>query len=159
MHDDNGTGSLLPQALAQAKQALLQCRNIAILGARDQPYQAGFYVPQYLFEQGYQIFAVNPRRVGQVMWGKPVVARLTDVRAPVDMVDVFRRADSLPVHLKEFLAMSPLPKVVWFQQGIRHDEVANTLIQHGIDVVQDRCTLADHRRLGLPRCTNAIPGT
>ena len=143
--------------LEQARQILERCHTIAILGARDRPYQAGFYVPQYLYEQGYTVLPVNPGRVGQVLWGQPVVARLTDLSTPVDMVDVFRRSETLPEHLEEFLAMSPRPQVVWFQQGIRHDEVAAALAREGIEVVQDRCTLADHRRLGI-KLTWDVPG-
>jgi predicted CoA-binding protein len=137
--------------LEHARQILERCRTIAILGARDRPHQAGFYVPQYLFEQGYTVLPVNPGRVGQVLWGQPVVARLTDLEMPVDMVDVFRRSETLPGHLEEFLAMSPRPRVVWFQQGIRHDGVAAALAREGVEVVQDRCTLADHRQLGMSR--------
>ncbi len=130
------------------RKILESCRVVAVLGARDRPYQAGFYVPQYLYEQGYTILPVNPNRLGQVLWGHPVVARLTDLAEPVDMVDVFRRSETLPAHLEDILAMVPRPEVVWFQQGIRNDEVARQLVQAGIEVVQDRCTLAEHRRLG-----------
>ena len=135
--------------LAQSRQILDRCSTIAVLGARDRPHQAGFYVPQYLYEQGYTVLPVNPGRVGQVLWDQPVVARLTDLSAAIDMVNVFRRPETLPEHLQDFLAMSPRPQVVWFQQGIRHDEVAAQLARIGIEVVQDRCTLADHRRLGM----------
>jgi predicted CoA-binding protein len=47
--------------------------------------------------------------------------------------------------------MRPLPKVVWLQQGIRHDEVARELAEAGIDVVQDACMLAMHKKLGIGR--------
>ena len=72
---------------------------------------------------------------------------LTELTAPVDVVDVFRRAEALPAHVDEILAMKPLPKVVWFQSGVRNDAVARTLEAAGITVVQDRCMLADHRAL------------
>ena len=147
----DGTGSLTTNPLAQSRQILERCRTIAVLGARDRPHQAGFYVPQYLYEQGYTILPVNPGRVGQVLWEQPVVARLTDLSAVVDMVNVFRRPETLPEHLEDFLAMSPRPQVVWFQQGIRNDEVAAHLARDGIEVVQDRCTLADHRHLAIKR--------
>lgn len=137
--------------LTQARQILERCRTIAVLGARDRPHQAGFYVPQYLYEQGYTVLPVNPGRVGQVLWGQPVVARLNDLSAAIDMVNVFRRPETLFEHLEDFLAMSPRPQVVWFQQGIRNDAVARQLTHSGIEVVQDRCTLADHRRLGLKK--------
>ena len=135
--------------LEQAGQVLMRCRSIAVLGARDRPYQAGFYVPQYLWKQGYTVLPVNPGRVGQVLWGHPVVARLNALTQPVDMVNIFRRAETLPGHLEEILALSPTPAVVWLQLGIRNDAFAAQLESEGITVIQDRCTLADHRRLGL----------
>jgi predicted CoA-binding protein len=60
---------------------------------------------------------------------------------------VFRRGEALPDHLAEFRAC-PAP-VVWFQLGIVNDAVAAALTAAGKQVVQDRCTLAEHRRLGL----------
>jgi predicted CoA-binding protein len=40
------------------------------------------------------------------------------------------------------------PRVVWLQLGITHDAAAETLARAGIRVVQDRCLLVEHRRLG-----------
>jgi hypothetical protein len=41
--------------------------------------------------------------------------------------------------------------VIWFQLGIINDEVAEELRAAGKIVIQNRCTLADHRRYGLGR--------
>ena len=73
---------------------------------------------------------------------------IAEIEEAVDIVDVFRASDRVPEHLEEILAMDPLPKVVWLQQGIQNDGFAESLRNHGIIVVQDRCTLADHRALG-----------
>jgi uncharacterized protein len=62
----------------------------------------------------------------------------------VDMVNVFRRPVDIPPHVDDILAKNP--KVVWFQVGIRHDEAAERLARAGIQVVQNRCTMVDHRR-------------
>lgn len=133
-------------------------RTIAVLGAHDDPSKAACYVPQYLHRVGYRVLGVNPKLAGRQLHGAPVVATLAELPEPVDMVDVFRRPDQLPAHLPELLALvggaragsQPRPPVVWLQLGIRHDGVAARLRAEGIEVVQDRCTLADHRRLGLP---------
>jgi uncharacterized protein len=132
-------------------------RTIAVLGAHDDPSKAAFYVPQYLHRMGYRVLGVNPKLAGQRLHGAPVVATLAELGEAVDMVDVFRRSDQVPMHLPELLALfggrpgsSPRPVVVWLQLGIRHEAVARELRAAGIEVVQDRCTLADHRRLGLP---------
>ena len=124
-------------------------RTIAVLGAHDDPVKAASYVPEYLHPQGYRILPVNPALAGRELWGERVRARLADIAEAVDVVDVFRRPEALPGHLDDLLAMSPRPRVVWLQLGIRNDAFAAALVAAGIDVVQDRCTLADHRRLGI----------
>ncbi|TNE91316.1 MAG: CoA-binding protein [Deltaproteobacteria bacterium] len=134
------------------RQILERTRRIAVLGATPIPMRAGFYVPEYLAEQGYEVTGVNPVHARTRLFGREVVATLAELEGPVDMVDVFRRSEALPEHLDELLAVHP--DVVWFQQGIRHDAVARALSEAGITVVQDRCTLADHRSMGLPRVSS-----
>jgi uncharacterized protein len=131
------------------EQALRSCTTVAVLGAHHEPRRAAFYVPDYLVGQGYRVLPVNPRLVGEKLWGQPVRATLAELKEPVHMVDVFRRADDLPDHLDDLLAMRPLPRVVWFQLGIRNAAVAAHLDSAGISVIQDRCTLADHDALRI----------
>lgn len=130
---------------------LAEARTIAVLGAHDDPSRPACYVPDYLHSQGYRVLPVNPRLVGRQLWGEPVRATLAELKETVDVVDVFRRPEFLPGHEADILAMDPGPAVVWLQLGIRHDEFARRLQAAGIAVVQDRCTLADHRRFGLGR--------
>lgn len=136
---------------ADVRAALASARVIAVLGAHHEPSRPAFYVPDYLHEQGYRVVGVNPALAGKELFGAPVRAKLGDVPGPVDLVDVFRRSDLLPQHTAEILAMSPRPKVVWLQLGVRNDAFAKELVEAGIDVVQDRCTLADHRRFAIGR--------
>jgi predicted CoA-binding protein len=128
---------------------LAAARVIAVLGAHHEAHRPAFYVPEYLFRQGYRILPVNPALVGQVLWGEPVQATLQHWRGQFDIVDVFRRADALPAHVEEILGASRPGSLVWFQAGIRNDAVAAQLSAAGLDVVQDRCTLADHRAWGI----------
>ena len=137
----------------EIRRALEGARVIAVLGAHSEASRPAFYEPDYLKAQGYRIVPVNPRLVGTSLWGEPVLASLTEIGAPVDIVDVFRASAALPDHVEEILAMTPRPRLVWLQLGIRHAEVALTLRKAGIQVVQDRCTLADHRRMGIAPVT------
>ncbi len=138
-------------SLEDVRRTLMSARVVAVLGAHHEAWRPAFYVPEYMRSVGSRILPVNPGLVGTTIWGEPVRASLTELGVPVDVVDVFRRSDALRGHLTELLGMNPLPKVVWFQQGIRDDAVASELSAHGIDVIQDRCMLADHRRMGLGR--------
>ncbi|HEY5242015.1 MAG TPA: CoA-binding protein, partial [Polyangiaceae bacterium] len=76
--------------------------------------------------------------------GKTVYRRLVDVPGDIDLVDVFRRAKDLDAHVDDILAKHP--RAVWLQLGIRNDAVAERLAGAGIDVVQSRCLMVDHRR-------------
>ena len=135
--------------LARVREILAAASTIAVLGASTKPERPAAYVPDYLHAHGYRILPVNPLHVGETRWGEAFARRLDELAEPVDIVDVFRHPGFLPHHVPELLGMRPLPKVVWFQLGIRHDEVAAELIAARIEVVQDRCTLADHRAMGI----------
>lgn len=126
------------------REFLLQARTVAVLGAHPNPNKPAFYVPDYLGQRGYTLLPVNPAYAGQVLWGRKIVARLTDLGEPPDILDVFRRSEALPDHLEEILAARP--RLVWLQSGIIHDAFAETLRQAGIPVVQDRCLMVEHRR-------------
>lgn len=132
---------------AQLREILSRSPTIAILGVHREPDKAAFYVPEYLRDEGYRILGVNPRFAGEALFGEPVRATLAELGEPVDLVDVFRRADQIPMHLDDILAMEPRPRVVWFQLGIRNDDAAKILEAAGITVIQDRCTMADHQRM------------
>jgi predicted CoA-binding protein len=151
---ETGSRAIVWDALAKVddvRTILEQARTIAVLGAHWEPERPAFYVPDYLHGQGYRILPVNPLARGRTLFGAAVHDRLDELREPIDIVDVFRRSSALAEHEQEILAMRPLPKVVWFQLGIRDDALAQRLRAAGITVIQDRCTLAEHRRLGLGR--------
>ncbi|HSE94259.1 MAG TPA: CoA-binding protein [Methylomirabilota bacterium] len=125
------------------------CRRIAVLGIKTEAQRAkpAFYVPAYLAAHGYDIIPVPvyyPETTA--ILGRPVYRSLAAVPGPVDMVNVFRRPADIPPHLPDILAARP--RVVWLQLGIRHDRAAEALARAGIEVVQDRCLLVEHQRLG-----------
>lgn len=125
-----------------------ECKRIAVLGIkteaqRDQP---AFYVPEYMAKAGYDIVPVPVYFPDATeILGRPVYRTVAAVPPPVDMVNVFRRSRDVPPHVDDILAARP--RVVWLQLGIRHEQAAETLARAGIQVVQDRCLLVEHRRL------------
>ena len=126
---------------------LTETRTIAVLGAKSARGEPAHYVPAYLQQRGYTIVPVNPTLAGETILGVTVVGSLADLTEPVDLIDVFRRPEYLPGHAREILALPWRPRTVWFQLGIRHDGAAGELAHAGIDVVQDRCMMPEHRRL------------
>lgn len=130
-------------------RALLQSvRRVAVLGIKPES-QGGapaHYVARYLVDAGLEVWPV-PVYFPELtrILGRPVHRRVRDVPGPVDLVNVFRRPSDLMPHLEDLLAARP--RAVWLQLGIRHDGFAGELLAAGIDVVQDRCLMVDHRRL------------
>jgi uncharacterized protein len=137
------------QGLSEVRSVLESAKTIAVVGVSATPEKPAHYVPQYMLESGYTILPVNSSLVGQQMFGQPVRATLAELEQPIDIVDMFRRAEHLESHLEDILAMNPRPKLVWLQLGIRHQEFAQKLLEAGIEVVQDRCLMADHHNLRL----------
>lgn len=133
---------------ARIRDLLATCRRVAVLGIKTeaQAGQPAYDVPRYLQAQGYDVVPVPVYypEVQEIL-GQPVYRRVQDVPGGVELVDVFRRPSDIPAHLDDLLAARP--RAVWLQLGIRHDEVARQLAAAGIQVVQDRCTLVEHRRL------------
>ena len=123
-------------------------KRVAVLGIKteEQRKQPAFYVPEYLVSAGVEVIPV-PVYFPEVksILGRPVVRQLSQVPGPVDCVDVFRRPSDIDQHVEELITLKP--RVVWFQLGIRNDAAAARLVAAGIDVVQDRCLLVEHRRL------------
>ncbi len=140
---------MVPINDTRLREILTHSPTVAVLGIHREPEKAAFYVPEYLHDEGYRIIGVNPTFPDETLFGEPVRATLAEIKEPVDIVDVFRRAEQIPAHVEDILAMKPRPKVVWFQLGIKNEDAARILEAAGITVVQNRCTLADHQRLGL----------
>ncbi len=133
----------------EIRDLLAHARRIAVLGASTRTDRASYGVPAYLARHGYEIVPVNPRYAGEELHGHVVLSSLDEIDRPVDIVDVFRRAADVDDHVEEVLAMRPLPGAVWLQLGIRNDDAARAWRARGITVIQDRCTLVEHRRAGI----------
>lgn len=130
------------------RSMLTIARTIAVLGIKTeaQASQAAYYVPKYLQDAGYEIVPVPVYfpETTEIL-GQAVYRKLVDIPGEVDLVNVFRRPEDIAQHVDDMLAKKP--RAVWFQLGIRNDEAARKLAAAGIQVVQDRCIMVDHRAL------------
>ena len=107
------------------------------------PVKAAHFVPKYLSEQGFDITPVNP--TANEILGKKCYPDISSVQDPIDIVDIFRPSEQvLPVVQN---AIKKKPKVIWLQEGIHNEEAENLAREHGIDIVFNRCMLAEHQRL------------
>ena len=118
-------------------------RRIAVVGLSADPARPSHEVAAYLQQQGYEIVPVNP--AGGTILGAKVYPDLTAVPGDLDVVDVFRRSEAVLPIAEEAVRRGRI-KAFWMQLGIRNEQAAQLLREHGIAVVQDRCMKVEHQR-------------
>jgi predicted CoA-binding protein len=129
------------------RDILRSVRTIALVGASNNDVRPSYFVLKYLLDKGYDVTPVNPGLAGQEILGRKVYARLADIAHPIDMVDIFRNSQAAGAVADEALMLAPLPKVIWMQLGVRHDEAAARAEAKGIKVVMNRCPKMEYGKL------------
>ena len=121
----------------------LSLKKVAVIGMSRNKSKAAHFVPKYLLENGFDIIPINPN--SDEILTKKCYKEITEIDGEIDIVDVFRPSEDVLPFVKE--AIKKNPKVIWLQEGIHNEEAENLAREHGIDVVFNRCMLAEHQRL------------
>jgi predicted CoA-binding protein len=129
----------------QIRRILRDVNTIAMVGASTNWNRPSYFAMKYLQEKGFRVIPVNPRSAGEELLGEKVYASLKDIPEPVDMVDIFQRADRVPAVVEEAIEIGA--KIVWMQLTVRHDEAAKTAEEAGLTVIMDRCPKIEFGRL------------
>jgi uncharacterized protein len=129
------------------RDILTETRTIAVVGASPNPARPSYDVLGFLIDRGYETWPVNPGHAGALIRGRPVSARLADVAARIDMVDVFRNSTNAAGAVDEALKLDPLPRVIWMQLAVINEEAAARARAKGVTVVMNRCPKIETRRL------------
>ena len=125
---------------------LRKSRAVAVVGLSANPSAASHDVARYLQRSGYRIIPVNPTLREPVL-GETPVAHLSDLKEPVDIIDVFRRPEFCAGVARETAALPWKPKLFFIQLGIESAEARRIIEAAGIPYVEDRCLKIEHRRL------------
>jgi predicted CoA-binding protein len=127
-----------------AIRALLEKpKRIVVVGLSPKPHRDSHRIARYLQEHGYEVVPVYPRE--DEILGQKVYRRVQDVPGAIDLVDVFRRSESLPAVFDDILASEA--RAVWTQLGCVDEDGARRAREAGLTVVMDRCILVEHARL------------
>lgn len=129
------------------KETLTRTKTIAVVGVSPNPVRPSHYVARYLALKGFQVIPVNPGHAGKQLFGATVRASLSEIKEPVDMVDIFRRSEAVPEIVDEALEVLPSLRTIWMQIGVEHDEAATTARAAGCDVIMNRCPKIEYQRL------------
>jgi len=117
-----------------------------VVGLSPKTHRASYEVSAYMQQQGWRIIPVNPLAKVPEILGEKVYATLTEAAAHtrIDLVDVFRNSEDVPPVAEEAIAIGA--RALWLQLGIRNDAACEAARAAGLEVVQDRCLLVEHRR-------------
>ncbi|CUH98157.1 CoA-binding protein [Leisingera aquaemixtae] len=129
------------------KKVLQRTKVVAVVGVSMNPVRPSYYVARYLGLKGYRVIPVNPGHAGKMLFGETVRASLSEVDAPVDMVDIFRRSEAVPPIVDEALETFPKLQTIWMQIGVEHAEAAAKAEARGVTVIQNRCPKIEYQRL------------
>ncbi len=125
-----------------AIKQILAMKTIAVVGLSPKPGHPSNDVARYLLSQGYTIIPVNPGH--ETILGLQAYPSLKAIPEPVDVVDVFRRAELVAPVAEEAVAIGA--KAFWLQLGIVNDEAVKIAEQGGLLAVQNRCLKIEHAR-------------
>jgi len=130
------------------RDILTTTRTIALVGWSPKPDRPSNGVARYLAARGYRVIPVNPGFAGQEVLGEIVQARLSDIKGPVDMVDIFRRSEEVGPVVDEALGLAGV-KTIWMQLGVVNEAAAEAARAKGLQVVMNRCPAIEIPRLWL----------
>jgi predicted CoA-binding protein len=129
------------------RELLTTARTIALVGASDRPDRPSYGVMKRMQDHGYRVIPVNPQITGEHVHGEFVFRELGQLGDPIDIVDIFRRADAVGPIVDEAIAIGA--KAIWMQLGVVNEAAAARAEAAGLKVVMDRCPAIEIPRLGI----------
>ncbi len=138
-----------PQSTAEIDQILQQARTIAIVGLSNKAERDSYKVAMYLMEHGYQVVGINPLLAGTEILGQTCYASLKEAvdttGLKLDIVDCFRKTEDITAIVEAAISIGA--GAIWMQLEIVNEDAAKLAHDAGMNVVMDRCTKIEHKRL------------
>lgn len=125
------------------RKILQENKTLAVVGLSANDMRPSYFAAKYMQDHGYRIIPVNPNY--EEILGEKCYPDLLSIPEPVDMVDLFQRADRVKPFVEQAIEIGA--KVVWMQLGVINEEAAQLARDAGLDVVMDRCVKIEYARL------------
>ena len=137
------------------KKTLITSKTIAMVGvstikkevSTDIKRRPSTIVMKYMQEFGYKVIPVNPFSAGEKLYGETIVAKLSDIKIPIDIVDIFRPSKETPKFAEEAIKIGT--KVFWLQYGIDNEEAKKIVESKNIFYISNKCIKQEYQRLFL----------
>ena len=130
--------------MSDIKEILSKYKKIAMIGVSNDPTKASTIVMKYMQKYGFKVYPVNPRAKGQKILGEKVFEKITDIKDPIDIVDVFRPSKEVLDIAKDTIQIGA--KVLWLQLGIKNEEAKKIIKKNKIEYVEDKCTKMEYQK-------------
>jgi uncharacterized protein len=130
--------------MSNIKEILNKYKSIAMIGVSNDPTKASTIVMKYMQKYGFKVYPVNPSAKGQKILGEEVFTKITEIKKPVDIVDVFRPSREALDIAKDTVSIGA--KVLWLQLGIRSKEAKKIVEKDNIEYVEDKCTKMEYQK-------------
>ena len=133
--------------MSDIREILSKYKTIAMVGVSNDPTKASTIVMKYMQEYGYKVYPVNPRAKGQKILGQEVFAKISDIKDPIDIVDVFRPSKEVYAIAEDTVKIGA--KVLWLQLGIRDEKAKDLMEKNDIKYVENKCTKMEYQKYFL----------
>ena len=133
--------------MSEKKDILSKYKTIAMIGVSKDPTKTSTIVMKYMQKYGYKVIPVNPSAKGEKILGENVYEKITDIKEPIDIVDVFRPSkEAFPI-AEDTVKIGA--KVLWLQLGIRDENAKKLMEKNNIDYVENKCTKMEYQKFFL----------
>ena len=133
--------------MSDIKEILSKYKTIAMVGVSNDPSKASTIVMKYMQEYGYKVYPVNPSADGQKILGQEVFAKISDIKDPIGIVDVFRPSKEVYAIAEDTIKIGA--KVLWLQLGIRDEKAKELMEINDIKYVENKCTKMEYQKYFL----------
>ena len=130
-------------SIDQIRRILETVHTIAMVGLSARSDRPSYFAAKYLLGEGYRVIPVNPR-YDEVL-GQPCYPELAAIPEPIDVVDLFQRAETAPGYAETAVALGA--KVLWLQLGVCSEPARRIATAAGLEFVEDRCMKIEHSRI------------
>ena len=135
--------------MSEIKEILSKYKTIAMIGVSKDPTKPSTIVMKYMQKYGFKVIPVNPRAKGEKILGEEVYEKITDIKEPVEIVDVFRPSKEVYAIAEDAVKIGA--KVLWLQLGIGDEDSKKLMKRHKIDYVENRCTKMEYQNFFLKK--------
>ena len=133
--------------MSETKDILSKYKTIAMIGVSKDPKKPSTIVMKYMQKYGFKVIPVNPRAKGEKILGEEVFEKITDIKEPVGIVDVFRPSKEVYAIAEDTVRIGA--KVLWLQLGIRDEEAKKLIHKNNIDYIENKCTKMEYQKFFL----------